>query len=350
MTKPAKKKDYTVHANNAKQAYDDGLVHAQWYRTPIEKSRFKELMRQSDGPAIRDMSIWFSILIGLGTMVVLTWGSWWSLLFIIMYGGVYNTADARWHECGHGTAFKTQWMNEWVYQIASFMMLRSPTPWKWSHARHHRDTYVIGRDPEIYPRPALAKDLIQSLLNIRGCLNAFKLAFLHSIGKLTESEKDYVPETAYRKTIWEGRFHILIFVSVIASCVYMKSMLPAMLVVLPSFYGMYFLMFMGISQHIGLYENVLDHRLNARTYNTNWFFRFFYWNMNYHIEHHMFSMVPYYNLPKLQEVVKHDYPKPNPSIWSALKESLFAMRMQSKDPDYVIVRELPPTANPYKYR
>jgi hypothetical protein len=46
-------------------------------------------------------------------------------------------------------------------------------------------------------------------------------------------------------------------------------------------------------------ENVLDHRLNCRTVYMNAFNRYMYWNMNYHLEHHMFPLVPYHNLPKL---------------------------------------------------
>ena len=50
----------------------------------------------------------------------------------------------------------------------------------------------------------------------------------------------------------------------------------------------------GLTQHIGLAEDVLDHRLNCRTVYINPFSRFVYWNMNYHVEHHMFPMVPYH--------------------------------------------------------
>ena len=34
------------------------------------------------------------------------------------------------------------------------------------------------------------------------------------------------------------------------------------------------------------------------------FSRFIYMNMNYHIEHHMFPLVPYYNLPALHQEIK----------------------------------------------
>ena len=51
-------------------------------------------------------------------------------------------------------------------------------------------------------------------------------------------------------------------------------------------------------------ENVLDHRLNTRTVKMCVVNRFLYWNMNYHVEHHMFPMVPYYRLPELHEEIK----------------------------------------------
>ena len=53
----------------------------------------------------------------------------------------------------------------------------------------------------------------------------------------------------------------------------------------------------GLLQHIGLADNVIDHRLNTRTVYMNPITRFIYWNMNYHVEHHMFPMVPYHALP-----------------------------------------------------
>ena len=67
-----------------------------------------------------------------------------------IYGALYgSTSDSRWHESGHGTAFKTDWMNNVLYEIASFMVMRESTPWRWSHTRHHSDTIIVGRDPEI---------------------------------------------------------------------------------------------------------------------------------------------------------------------------------------------------------
>ena len=118
--------------------------------------------------------------------------------------------------------------------------------------------------------------------------------------------------------------------------------------VLPTIYGGWFVIFMGMTQHAGLAENVLDHRLNSRTVYMNPVFRFLYWNMNYHVEHHMFPMVPYHALPKLHEIMKADTPQPYSSTWAAYKEIIPAVLRQRRDPEWFVRRELPSTAKPYR--
>ena len=78
------------------------------------------------------------------------WGTWWAVFPFAVYSILYaSTSGSRWHESGHGTAFKTDWMNNALYEIASFMGCKNATRWRWSHARHHSDTIIVGRDVEI---------------------------------------------------------------------------------------------------------------------------------------------------------------------------------------------------------
>ena len=110
----------------------------------------RELLQRRDGPAIRDTLLWFALIIGSGVCGFMLWGTWWAVIPFMIYGVLYaSTSDSRWHEPSHGTAFKTDWMNNALYEIASFMVLRESTRWRWSHARHHSDTIIVGRDPEI---------------------------------------------------------------------------------------------------------------------------------------------------------------------------------------------------------
>jgi len=44
----------------------------------------------------------------------------------LIYGVLYaSSSDSRWHESGHGTAFRTDWLNNALYEIASFMVMPS---------------------------------------------------------------------------------------------------------------------------------------------------------------------------------------------------------------------------------
>ncbi|MFC4810394.1 fatty acid desaturase family protein [Paenibacillus sp. GCM10023250] len=351
MAVVVQRRDYGLQGTESKRAEEKGLASAEWYATPIPRTKMKELMKRKDGPAIRDTLIWFGGLIALGYLGYLSWGTWWAVPAFFLYGLLYATpGDSRWHECGHGTAFKTPWMNDAVYHIASFCVLRSATPWRWSHARHHTDTIIVGRDPEIItPRPPIWKILYMQLFHLYGGPVEIKRFALHAAGRMEAQEKTYIPASEYPKVFREARVYLLIFLAVIAACLFTGSILPAMYVILPSFYGGLLVLLFGITQHLGLYEDVLDHRLNTRTIYMNRIFRYLYWNMNYHVEHHMFPMVPFHALPKLHEAMKHDCPPARPSFAAALREVFAALRRQKHDPAYVVVKPLPVTAQPYRY-
>ncbi|WP_308639537.1 fatty acid desaturase family protein [Paenibacillus silvisoli] len=345
------RRDYSLLGAESKRAEEKGLASGEWHQTPIPRKTMKELMKRKDGPAIRDTLIWFIGLIVLGTLAYMSWGTWWAVPAFFLYGIFYATpGDSRWHECGHGTAFKTQWMNDVVYHFACFVILRSATPWRWSHSRHHTDTIIVGRDPEIITaRPPVWKILWMQIIHLYGGPIEIKRFILHTFGKLEDQEKEYIPASEHYKVFREARIYMLIFLAVIAACMFTGSILPAMFIILPTFYGFLLVLTFGVTQHLGLYEDVLDHRLNTRTFYTNPIFRFLYWNMNYHTEHHMFPMVPFHALPKLHEEMKHDCPAARPSLGAALKEVIGALRKQKNDPSYVVVKPLPETAIPYRF-
>jgi MocE subfamily Rieske [2Fe-2S] domain protein len=63
--------------------------------------------------------------------------------------------------------------------------------------------------------------------------------------------------------------------------------------------------------------------------------------MNYHVEHHMFPLVPYHALPRLHQAVKDDCPPPYPGILNAWREIVPAVLRQVKDPAHHVKRRLP---------
>lgn len=344
------RRDYSLVGESARRAIETGLASAEWYHTDIPRKTMKELMQRSDGPAIRDTIIWIAAILGSAAGAVWFWGTWWCVPFFFVYGVLYgSSSDSRWHEGGHGTAFRTRWMNDAIYQAASFMLMRNPVTWRWSHARHHTDTVIVGRDAEIaVMRPP---DLIRLALNFLGVIDTWrsmKALAGNALGIVGPDEKSFIPEMERSKVVVAARWHLAIYVATLAAAFYMRSWLPLMLIGLPRLYGCWHMVLTGLLQHIGLADNVTDHRLNSRTVYMNPVSRFIYWNMNYHVEHHMFPMVPYHALPKLHEMIKHDLPAPNPSMWHAYKEVWPVVLRQLRDEDCFLKRELPPTARPYR--
>ena len=342
-------RDYSLLGDDAKRAVTDGLVTEDWYRTPIDRKTMKQLMKRSDQPALRDTAILFGCMVLFAGIAIALMPSWWSAPFWLAYGVLYGSAmDSRWHECGHGTAFKTRWMNKVVYQIASFCMIRDPHCWKFSHARHHSDTIIVGRDPEVaIMRPVVAIKMIANLFGVMDMIDGVKRIFAHVAGRILPDEAEYMEPVFFEKTIRTARIWLAIYAVTIAAALVAQSWVPVLLIGLPRLFGAWHMVMCGWLQHGGLADNVLDHRLNCRTVYMNPVSRFIYWNMNYHVEHHMFPLVPYYKLPELHEVCKPDFPPPNGSIADGFAEMLPALWRQRIDPDFHLRRPLPETANPY---
>ena len=114
-----------------------------------------------------------------------------------------------------------------------------PVTWRWSHARHHTDTIIVGRDPEIaVMRPP---DLLAAALNFIGMLDAcyaLPTLFRNAFGGLSAEEKTYIPEMEQPKAIRRPRLacgDLRRRPSRSRSA--MRSFLPLMLIGLPRLYG-----------------------------------------------------------------------------------------------------------------
>lgn len=335
--------DYSLVGPNSKLAVEKGLAEADWYQSPVPRDVMRSLLERRDGPALRDTILWFGLLGLFGYLGFVYWGTWWAVLPFACYGVIYGTtSDSRWHEAEHGTAFKSDWMNNWLYEIASFMVMRESTVWRWSHTRHHSDTIIVGRDPEIaVPRPPNLKNFLLTFTGAPAAWAYFKKVLRHSSGRLYADEATYIPADQHSLVFFKARIYLLIYLGVIGACFYFQSVLPLMYIGLPNLYGAWLMPVYGYTQHAGLAENVLDHRLNCRTVYMNPVNRYLYWNMNYHVEHHMFPLVPYHNLPRLHEIVKADMPTSYRSICDAWREIIPAVLRQRKDPGYYVKRKLP---------
>ena len=345
-------RDYRLGGEADRRAVNAGLADATWYRSPIDRDLLATLSKRSDGPAALNTALYVALLVGTGLWAYSTLWSWWTVPALLVYGTLYgSSADPRWHECGHGTAFRTRWLNDAVYYPASFMVLRDPTVWRWSHVRHHSDTIIVGRDPEVVlKRPPSLRVWVLALFALPSGLQSIARTFRHCVGRVSDADRSYIPPRDIGRVVIEARVFVTIWTVLIGWCVLSMSLVPLLFFVGPSFYGAWLVHLFGTSQHLGLRENVLDHRLNSRTIYMNPVLRFLYWNMNYHCEHHMFPSVPSHALPKLHDEIKADLPAPSRSLAHAYREIGRALLKQRRDPSWEIDRPLPASTGERKER
>ena len=112
----------------------------QWYKPNIDKKILKELSKRSDWKGIRHVTIYFGVLFLTAYLTVLTWGTWWGILWLLVYGNIYYCSPNFQHETNHQTFFKSRWLNKLFYNVFSIMGSFEQYRFKWSHFHHHSHT------------------------------------------------------------------------------------------------------------------------------------------------------------------------------------------------------------------
>ena len=335
--------------NNHKIQTGINNISSEWFRAKIDRKKLKELSRRSDYEGWKHIFIYISTMIILGLASIYTWGTLWFIPVYLTYCMFWGGADAIWHECGHRTAFKTRALNDFFYHIASYMNNFEPVRWRWSHSLHH--SYTASVDPhdfEVDESIFSKNNLVTFILRFIPGYYFFTLhkslhteILKHAFGVETKVMKECIPEEKKVNCIRSSRIFVILWIITIFVCFLMDTILPILLFLIPKFF-IFLNPIWGLTQHMGLKENSKDHRESTRSVRLNPIFSFIYWKMEYHIEHHMFPMVPSYNLPKLYEEIKDQLPKPQ-TLFQAYREIIPAVIKKSKNPDYFVTVKIPKT-------
>ena len=321
----------------------------KWYKCSIDKKILKELSKRSNWQGIKHISVWITILVLSGYMAFVTWGSWWTILWFLIYGNIYTFCNPIWHECGHKTAFKSHWLNEVFYHITSFMYNYEPIRWRWSHFHHHSYTLHTKDRYDHEIQVTKPTDLFFVLMMHLPGGNLFTFLFFHletikhAFGLTSVVMKDCVPKEEQSKVRLFARIHAILWTIIIGASIYFQTWFPILYLLLPFVYGTTMIHIIQFIQHAGLTNDVQDHRLTTRSVKLNPFLNFLCWNMEYHLEHHMYPMIPSYNLKKLHELIKDQLPPAKKNLWEAYKEIIPAIVKQAKNPNYKIDVQLPNT-------
>ncbi|MDH3659868.1 MAG: fatty acid desaturase [Alphaproteobacteria bacterium] len=345
-------------------------LRVDWYRCPMEPGKLRELSKRSDARGWLQAGGHLAMFALTGTLVYVFWAAAnWPLFFIALFAhgtvGSFFVGVAP-HELGHGTVFRTKWLNKAFMYLFSLLSWWDPFDYASSHTYHHRYTLHPDGDREnLLPlHPSIGKTFLLQMFTVNlltqrgrvfgkgGLISTVLVTVMAAFGIVGSDEKPInewlkalhadQPDQ-YRKSIWWSRLLLLFHGSVLVIAVVTGLwVLPLILTFFP-FIANWLAYFVGLTQHCGLRENTPDFRKSVRSITLNPLAEFLYWRMNWHIEHHMYAGVPCYNLKRLHREVAHDMPAPR-TLRGAWQEMLETWRRQQSDPDYQFDTPLPSTA------
>jgi fatty acid desaturase len=245
-------------------------------------------------------------------------------------------AFAGGHELIHGSAFKTRWMNVAATFCVSTAFFEVSWHEKFNHKQHHIYTLDIDRDPELtsfYSRKELENLKFKSVPESRySWLKAFVDVlsyFQHRACRLVSGAMGIMTDytgTGYSMTsprrdeIDPAVVRDLRFWSALQLSVYLLLSLTvgrtpegrkAALFwwIAPCVLGYGPINYFRNAEHADC-DLVPNQLHNTRTVESNFVARWLLWETNYHCEHHAYPAVPFYNLPKLHELldphIKHN--------------------------------------------
>ena len=345
-------------------------LKVEWYRVPVARDKLLELSKPSDAQGWFQAGGFFGLFLLTG---VVTWVFWseqmWVLfaLSLFAHGTVasYINGIAP-HELGHGTVFRTKWLNKFYLHLFSLISWWDPYDYASSHTYHHRYTLHPEGDREnLLPlEPTLVSTFMWQLFTINlftkrgrvfskgGLLSTITITFLSAFGIVGSSK---VPQNEWikalhtdqpdqaRRSMWWSRVLLLFHGLVVVVAILTGWWVLPLLVTSSTFTANWLGYLFGMTQHCGLKENTNDFRKSVRSIRLDPFSEFLYWRMNWHTEHHMYAGVPCYNLKALYREIADEMPEPR-SLWGAWREMRDTWKRQQSDPDYFFDTPLPESA------
>ena len=237
------------------------------------------------------------------------------------------------HEYFHSTAFRSARANRLLFRIMSCATWNN---WGWfetSHWLHHKFT-LHEKDPEGPPQTSLSRRnlLWLILLDLPTFLRRIRILVQNSFGYFLIKDiqiRDIVlSRNSVKQRIRIGAISVLLFQAAVFVLLSQFSISLALIVAVSPFLFSLPNRILEICQHLGLELHSDDFRKNTRTVRMSYFLEFLYSNMNYHMEHHMFPGIPYYNLPQLHQKLRQDefVPQADTGLLSATKIAFSSSR------------------------
>lgn len=285
------------------------------------------------------LSVWLTIFLFIFTAKYLTYQTSYGYLFYPVY--VFLIASRMGallqliHEAAHGLLVKNKKLNALYSDIFCALPIGiTHTGYTRGHALHHAHTGTQNdpaSDREKYKEPNFSKaNVYWLLLKDLLCVTALNIFFSYQNNSLQVSKKGMGD-----KKIIITLFRFILVQLFLLIFLFNFSIFDYIIFWFYPAAGphMFLMRFRGIAEHglagqLGIkVNNVREGNFYTRSFGTsvnnyqNFYLTFLErlfigsYNVYYHHEHHLYPMVPFYNLPKLHELIKNDVKNANPDVY-----------------------------------
>jgi fatty acid desaturase len=305
--------------------------HIDWYRTPIDSVSLTRLTKRSDMQGFIHVFAHLILLFVTGSV------SYWSylndyyllaLITLFIHGNFYSFLGwaGAGHELIHRTVFKTKVYNDFFLFLFAFLTWNNYVYFRASHIRHHKFTVFDELDGEVrLPQKFSFFSWFWALtFNFPACYRSMKILLENSLGIIKGKWGNILFRDSRKRKKVINCARIVLFGHIIITILFIMfhHWYLLLLVTFAPFIADWLNKTLALAQHFGMQPNTNDFRLNSRTVLLHPFIQFLYWQMNYHIEHHMYPGVTFFNLKNLRNEIEHDLPVATSGITNLVREIL----------------------------
>lgn len=298
------------------------MTHSEWYRglDPQKKQVIREL--HAIKPYWNLVGLLFIALWVMAGTAILFAPAWYLCIpGYILIGLLIHGMSNLMHEGIHGTLFKHRRWDRWYGFVMGAPSMFSVTAYGVNHLLHHKHTRT-ERDPDEFNNLSHSPRLLSIFFY-------FWIVFgmpIYSI-RVPWMALKHGTSSDHRRMAVERTLLTLVAGSVLAAAWWFGFFSAVVQV---------WLIPLAVASFLGNVRGWAEHTLTlpdhplveTRTVTSNRLFSFLNINLNYHLEHHLFPGVPWYNLPKVHRVLLDDYKAAGSSIYRSYTLFMFdAFRM-----------------------
>lgn len=282
----------------------------------LDKKTLKLIAARSDRPGIVYLLQWILTLTLSGALVWVSIGTLWVWPVMFVYGVLLTVPSYAFsHECAHGTAFRSRWLNETVLWVTSLIYMEEPLHRRYTHTNHHTHTWHVDKDSQMpFDTPMAFGSWLAEITGF-GILRFHMGVFWHlATRRYTDTMRMAAPDEELPEMTRNARIMLGIY-ALVALAPFAGVWWPVWLLFLPRILGAPVMLLFTLIQHVELQENSPSILESTRSFTTTWLGQFLYMNMNNHVEHHLYPQVPFHALPKLARAIKDQLPEPDPGFF-----------------------------------